>query len=829
MYTRLSSTQRAWRTIALACVLGVFAGSVAAQGASGDPPDRVARIGFMSGNVSFQAAGASEWAQASLNRPLGTGDKVYTDADSRVELQIGGGDIRLDQNSTFNLLNLGDNTAQIELTDGVMNLHIRRLDGGDSFEVDTPTLAFVINQPGNYRVDVAPQGTSTMVTVFNGSGNVYGENNASYSVRSGNSYRFNDSTLRDYETLDLPRADDFDRWCSSRDNRYERSVSRQYVSEGTIGYADLDDNGSWSDVPQYGNVWYPTTVAADWAPYRSGHWAWIDPWGWSWVDNAAWGFAPFHYGRWAYVGDRWGWCPGRRSSGFAIYSPAMVGFIGGGGWGANISIGGGGPVGWFPLGPRDVYVPWYPTSRSYFTNINVRNTTIINNTNITNVYNNYSNGRPINNDNYAYRTNAAAVTAVSRETFVGGRGVSTGRVQVNQNNLRNAQVVSRMSIAPTQASFSGANDRARAVPATAVLDRQVIARTAPPARPVPIAARLQAIQKNGSQPLERSQLHQIATRPAVIAQERALPSRVQVVGRGTTATPQPLPMRANAPTQRGGMNTPANPATPRTTPEAPANAGRGMRPNVEPAQRTPNARVEPTAPARNALPSARFAPHATNPAGNAERDRVTAPVRGNAVTQPQRNAPANLDNSRDNQVPARTMRAPADAVRPVERTQQTAPVRQSPAQRARDSESQQYQRPQPAQRQAPVQQREAPVQQREAPVRDYQRSAPVQREQRQAPVQQREAPVRDYQRSAPVQREQRQETVQQREAPARDYQRSAAPVQREQRQAPVQMQERQAPQQVQRAMPQQQPQQRAEPVERRAPARDDKKDKDNDH
>ncbi len=790
MYTRLRSNPRAWCTVALACVLGVFAGSVCAQSASVDPPDRVARIGFMSGNVSFQSAGASDWAQASLNRPLGTGDKVYTDNDSRVELQIGGGDIRLDQNSTFNLLNLDNNTAQIELTDGVMNLHIRRVDSGESFEVDTPTLAFVINQPGNYRVDVAPQGSSTMVTVFNGSGNVYGENNASYSVRAGNSYRFNDTALHDYETLDLPRADDFDRWCSSRDGRYERSVSRQYVSEGTIGYADLDDSGSWNDVPQYGNVWYPTTVEADWAPYRSGHWAWIDPWGWSWVDNAAWGFAPFHYGRWAYVGNRWGWCPGRRSSGIAIYAPAMVGFMGGGGWGGDISIrDGGGPVGWFPLGPRDVYVPWYRTSRSYFTNINVRNTTVINNTNITNIYNNYSNGRPINNANYAYRTNAAAVTAVSRETFVGGRAVNTGRVQVDQNNLRNAQVVSRIGITPTQASFGGGTARARAVPAASVLDRQVIARTAPPARPVPIAARLQAIQSNGSQPLQASQLRQIAAGPSVAAGERVQPSRIQVVGRGNAGTPQPLPLRANSPAQRAGMNTPANPATPRATPVAPVNAGRGVRPNVEPMQRAPNAQAQPNAPARNDLPSARFAPHANNPALNAEGNRVTAPVRGNAVAQPQRSAPVTRDNGRGNEAPARITPPPANAVRPVERVQPAESVRPNPAQRV--AEPQQYQRPQPVQRE----QRQAPVQQREAPVRDYQRSAPVQTEQRQAPVQQREAPVRDYQRSAPVQTEQRQ-----------------------------------APQQVQRVMPQQQPPpppQRAQPAERRAPARDDKKD--NDH
>ncbi|HVZ20444.1 MAG TPA: DUF6600 domain-containing protein, partial [Vicinamibacterales bacterium] len=427
-----------------------------------DPPDRVARLSYLRGDVSFQPSGDDDWVEANLNRPLGTGDKLYTDRESRVEMEVGAATLRLDSQSSFDILNLDDNVAQTELTGGTLSLTVRRVFEGQSYEVDTPTLAFVVTQPGAYRVDIAPDGSSTMVTVFDGAGDVYGENNASYSVRSGQSYRFHDSVLNDYEVLDIPRGDDFDNWVESRNNRYAKSVSSNYVSDGVIGYADLDDYGGWNDEPDYGNVWYPTTVETGWAPYRYGHWSWIDPWGWTWVDNAAWGFAPFHYGRWVYVRNRWGWCPGPRHV-RAVYAPAMVAFVGGAGWGVSVSTGG--PVGWFPLGPRDVYVPWYRTSRNYFTNVNVRNTTIINNTYITNVYNDYSRGRPINNANYAYRRNTAAVTAVSREAFIGARPVNAARVQVNASQLRNANVVSRVGIAPERASFVGARPVARAKPA----------------------------------------------------------------------------------------------------------------------------------------------------------------------------------------------------------------------------------------------------------------------------------------------------------------------------------------------------------------------------
>ena len=52
------------------------------------------------------------------------------------------------------------------------------------------------------------------------------------------------------------------------------------VSREMTGYQDLDANGQWSTLPDYGPVWIPTAVASDWAPYQFGHWAYIEPWGW---------------------------------------------------------------------------------------------------------------------------------------------------------------------------------------------------------------------------------------------------------------------------------------------------------------------------------------------------------------------------------------------------------------------------------------------------------------------------------------------------------------------------------------------------------------------
>ena len=275
-----------------------------------DPPSRVARLSVLQGAVSFVPAGENDWVQAQVNRPLISGDKLWTDRGARAELQIGQAAIRVDQQSSFNFLNLDDRTAQIELTQGTLNLRVRRLYEGQNYEIDTPTLAFVVNRVGEYRIDVAPDGRGTIVTALRGGGDAYGEGGARFRVEEGQSIRFNDSQLRDYVSNGVPSADDFDRFCFARDGRWENSPSRQYVSEDVIGYEDLDNNGSWNEEPEYGNVWYPTTVAVGWTPYHNGHWGWVGAYGWTWIDDAPWGFAPFHYGRWAFVTGGWVWVPG---------------------------------------------------------------------------------------------------------------------------------------------------------------------------------------------------------------------------------------------------------------------------------------------------------------------------------------------------------------------------------------------------------------------------------------------------------------------------------------------------------------------------------------
>nr|MBN3724198.1 FecR protein [Burkholderia sp. Ac-20379] len=283
-------------------------GAPAAQ-AGGDPPSRVARLDYLSGPVTTEPAGASDWSYATVNRPLTTGDQLWNDQGARSELHIGSTAVRLDQSTSLAILNLDDSSTQLKVGVGTLSTHVRELAPGGAYEIDTPNLALALNGPGDYRVDVAPDGASTTVTVRRGAATAYGEA-GQIPIAAGQQLTFAGTNLQSTASNAAPPADPFDRWAAARDAAEDRSISARYVSREIPGYQDLDANGTWRETPEYGAVWTPNSTPAGWAPYHTGHWIWQAPWGWTWVDDAPWGFAPYHYGRWAYVDDSWAWVPG---------------------------------------------------------------------------------------------------------------------------------------------------------------------------------------------------------------------------------------------------------------------------------------------------------------------------------------------------------------------------------------------------------------------------------------------------------------------------------------------------------------------------------------
>ncbi len=485
-----------------------------------DPPAQVGRLNYLSGTVSFAPADApNEWVAAPINRPLTSGDRLWADSDGRAEMRIGSTAIRMAALTSMDVLRLDELGTQLRLAQGTLNVQLRRLDAGESFEINTPAGAVVLTQPGSYRVNVDPAGATTAVLVRRGQADVL-TFNAPYTVRD-NQLSF--IAAQGQEVFAAPAPDEFDNWAMARDRQEARVVATRYVPQEMTGYEDLDQHGAWRTVPEYGAVWVPTTVAAGWAPYRQGHWVWISPWGWTWVDNAPWGFAPYHYGRWIWLGNHWAWAPGARVA-RPVYAPALVAFVGGANW--SITVGGGPAVGWVPLGWREPYIPWYRHSPAYVRNVNVTHVT-----NIT-VINHYTNVNNVNHIRYVNRDVPSGTTVVTRDTFVSARHVQNATLNVPGHALSAARVTHEAPVAqPERGSLVLARPSPR-LPA-AIAAREVVAATAPPAPAV------RTLRDGGSSAVEPSRAAEHDRRIRMLN----TPSRAAVAAPAKTVeSPPPQPV-----------------------------------------------------------------------------------------------------------------------------------------------------------------------------------------------------------------------------------------------------------------------------------------------
>jgi Family of unknown function (DUF6600)/FecR protein len=693
-----------------------------------DPPTRVARLSYLSGDVSFQPNGVDDWVAATLNRPLTTSDRLWTARGARAELQTDNATMRLDGETSFTLADLDDQRAQIEVAQGVLNIHLRQLLENESVEIDTPNFTLNLLRAGDYSVKVDNLGNTSWVTVRSGTAEVTGGSQA-VTLQPGQQAKFSGADDGSYEVNAAPGPDGFDQWCYARDQREENARSAKYVSRDVIGYGDLDEYGRWQNDPSYGAVWVPV-VSADWAPYRFGHWAWIYPWGWTWVDNAPWGFAPFHYGRWVSAPYGWAWIPGPVVA-RSVYAPALVAWVGGGGWSVSLSFGGG--YGWIPLGPREPFIPWYWGSRGYFSRVNMTNTRITN-VYVTNYYNRYyaphwgdhgkgpdwgrgpdhggKDARSFVNIDYVNRKARNGVSFVDRDSFVNGRPVDRHLVNIPQDKLRSAPVMADIDAKPDRRSVLGGHEQdPRFRPPQRAFERPVVTRTEAP-RPVPFESQARDFGKPRTAPASGRSNVFVDNRPAhvtVIAPRGGNPVREENRGaatgnpQGRWAVPHP-PERGAAPGNAASHDAP-RPAEQNgnaTRPEP--NRGNETRTVGRPNWSVPKPPDQPRTPPQNnvrervdrPLQDEVPRPGSAIPERNTSRGDIVRPSqpvqRGDVIRPPQQSAREDVRQQRSAPVMQRTEQpsAPREArrapepVRPAPRSpevRQSAPARTSaPAQ-----------------------------------------------------------------------------------------------------------------------------------------------------
>lgn len=320
-----------------------------------DPPGRVGRIDLVIGHATLTDTASGQAEAAAVNWPVTGGQSLAVDAGNRVQIHIGSFALRLDGDSVLDIARIDDERIQLVLQRGSMQVHARSRDLLGALDLTTPRERIMLDDAGRYRLDVDRIPGLTALTAATGSARIL-TGDSTFAVGAGQRGEVSGEAVARFQLL-APVSDAFDDWVASLDRRDDSIRSTRFVPAETTGVESLDDYGQWRQEADYGEVWYPASVPIGWVPYRYGRWIWVAPWGWTWLDDAPWGFAPFHYGRWVLLNGIWGWLPGAYVA-RPIYAPCLVGWYGGT------------SVGWFPLGPGDLYIPGHRTSPRYVESIN---------------------------------------------------------------------------------------------------------------------------------------------------------------------------------------------------------------------------------------------------------------------------------------------------------------------------------------------------------------------------------------------------------------------------------------------------------------------------
>lgn len=364
------------RFIPTLILLGLLAGPVTAHAADNDPPARAGRVSEVIGDAWLFDTESKDWVRVTRNQTVAEGDRLRTDERARVSLSVGSTSLWLDERSDLEFSQLDEGRVLLLLAKGDLGLRLRSQEAVSEYKVQTREGKFYAEQQGLFRVEQLDRGSRA----YNFEGRMrfeFERGEASQPVW------LEDGEQGEFWWAGGPRTerqrlnnDGFGDWLLAQSraegDRFASGVSQRYVSPEMTGADELDRHGRWESSSDYGNIWIPTTVAVDWAPYRYGRWAWSRHWGWTWVDDAPWGYAPFHYGRWVSYGGRWGWAPGVYVA-RPVYAPALVGWVGG----VSVSVGGSygygnrPHYGWYPLGPREVYRPPYRHSPAHQHRINI--------------------------------------------------------------------------------------------------------------------------------------------------------------------------------------------------------------------------------------------------------------------------------------------------------------------------------------------------------------------------------------------------------------------------------------------------------------------------
>ncbi len=349
---------------------GVIAvGGIANAQTQTDPPARVGRLAFASGTVSFHDSQDANWTAAAVNDTLTTGDSLWTEPNARSEVSVAGTRVRLDQSTQLDMLQIDDSETRLQLDQGRLDIKTFTMDTAQPYEIVTPRGTVKLAAQGDYYIESGSTQDPTRLGVRSGAAQITGLNGQVLAVRAGEVGEITGDAaspqLHTIQTAPPPMP----QYWAQRDQQIAYTAP-QYISADVVGYEDMQAYGAWSNDPDYGAGMVAEFGVGELAALQHRL---VGLFGALWLElgrRAAVGLRalplrplgqpqqPLVLGAAGAAAStrsmRRRWSPSSAAPNWAWRSATPIAA----------------PIGWFPLGPREAYVPPYTHDRAYYDRIN---------------------------------------------------------------------------------------------------------------------------------------------------------------------------------------------------------------------------------------------------------------------------------------------------------------------------------------------------------------------------------------------------------------------------------------------------------------------------
>jgi FecR protein len=292
---------------------------------------RVVRLSFVQGDVQISRSGSSDWEPGIPNMPVQQGFSIGTN-NGRAEVEFeSGGVMWVGENSVVQFAEMaladGGRITRLTLAQGTASFQVK-LNSGDVFEVTSSAFHVSIPNHSKFRVDAFRDGAS--LSVYEGTATVKDSANVE-TVGSGKTFANRGAAPAESKLISNPGKDRWDTWVNERSASIASGANQtQSYTYAPVNYGmdDLYSYGNWLDCAGYGFGWQPWNAGLGWSPFFNGYFDYYNGLGWTWISFEPWGWAPYHFGSWAYTPTcgGWMWLPGEY--GFWNAAPVIFGRTG---------------------------------------------------------------------------------------------------------------------------------------------------------------------------------------------------------------------------------------------------------------------------------------------------------------------------------------------------------------------------------------------------------------------------------------------------------------------------------------------------------------------